>query len=135
MGTLEELGIHLVVELVGCPFEHINDVKLVEKTLVAAARRAKATILNTSFHQFSPQGVSGVVVLAESHMSIHTWPELGYAAVDVFTCGNRAMPQRAVDHLVARFKPTHVSQQTIRRGIPATESAGCPAQSAVPVYA
>ena len=91
--------------------------------MVHAAKKARATVLDATFHKFSPQGVSGVVVLAESHMSIHTWPELGYAAVDVFTCGDYAMPHRAVDELVSALKPQRTDVQEMPRGVPEPEHA------------
>lgn len=118
MGALRQLGTHLLVELVGCRFETLDDLPGVRRALITAAQRARATVLDDSFHRFSPQGLSGVVVLAESHISIHTWPEQGYAAVDVFTCGDQAMPQRAVDHLVAALAPARAEVSRVDRGIP-----------------
>ena len=85
---LQALGTHLLVELKDCNPDILNDIKEVQDALVMAARKAKATIVETSFHEFSPFGISGMVVIAESHLSIHTWPEYGYAAVDIFTCGD-----------------------------------------------
>lgn len=118
VGTLRQLGTHLLVELVGCLHENLDDLELVQDTLITAAKQARATVLDASFHKFSPQGVSGVVVLAESHISVHTWPESGYAAVDVFTCGDHAMPRRAVDFLVERLKPSYHDIHEMPRGIP-----------------
>jgi S-adenosylmethionine decarboxylase len=96
----------------------LDSIKEVREALLRAATRAKATVLGNSFHQFSPQGVSGVVVIAESHLSIHTWPELGYAAVDVFTCGDHAMPHRAAEFLVEAFAPEHFDIRELPRGVP-----------------
>lgn len=117
MSTLLQLGTHLIVELTGCEFKNLDDVKKISDIMVTAAKKAKATVLDASFHKFSPQGVSGVVVLAESHMSIHTWPELGYAAVDVFTCGDYAMPHRAVEELTEALRPQRTDVQEMLRGV------------------
>ncbi len=91
---------------------------MVQQAMIAAARKARATVLDASFHRFSPQGVSGVVVLAESHISVHTWPEAGYAAVDVFTCGDRTMPHRAAEYLIEALKPSRYDIREMSRGIP-----------------
>ena len=80
-------GKHYLLELIGCEAEVIADVASVESAMLAAARASNATILSQAFHQFDPHGVSGFLFIAESHFSIHTWPEAGYAAVDIFTCG------------------------------------------------
>lgn len=82
------LGTHLLLELFSCREHVLNDVQFIEETLLEAARRGNATIIQSFFHHFSPYGVSGVVVISESHIAIHTWPEHGFAAIDVFTCGN-----------------------------------------------
>ena len=84
---MKALGNHLLVELYDCPSERLNDAPLLERTLEDSARDAGATVVISSFYPFSPHGVSGVVIITESHLAIHTWPERGYAAVDVFTCG------------------------------------------------
>ena len=81
------LGNHILVEFMNCDPHIMNDVAAIEKDMVAAAQKAGATVINSTFHHFSPYGVSGVVVIQESHLAIHTWPEYGYAAVDLFTCG------------------------------------------------
>jgi S-adenosylmethionine decarboxylase len=112
------LGTHLLLEMAGCPSELLNDEEGIRRALLRAVMEANATILGSSFHKFSPQGVSGVVVIAESHLSIHTWPEFGYAAVDVFTCGDRAMPHKAVEHLIEVFTPTHYDLREMSRGLP-----------------
>ena len=82
------LGHHLLIELYGCPQDRLNDAPFLERTLEDSARDAGATVVISSFYPFSPHGVSGVVVITESHLAIHTWPERGFAAVDVFTCGD-----------------------------------------------
>lgn len=78
---------HLLAEYYGCTAETLNDVRVMEDILRAGAAAAGATVVGSVFHQFSPHGVTGVVVVQESHLSAHTWPEAGYVAVDIFTCG------------------------------------------------
>jgi len=114
---LQSLGRHVLAELYGCRFEVLNDIDRVEDIMVNAALEAGAEIREFVFHKFSPQGVSGVVVISESHLAIHTWPELGYAAVDVFTCGERVNPWDACDYLKLMFGATQVKASEIKRGI------------------
>jgi len=114
---LNALGKHLLLELKDCDKEVLNDVSLLRKALLAAASECGATILGESFHQFRPQGVSGVVVIAESHLFIHTWPEYGYAAADIFTCGNSVQPEKAAQVLMRRLGSRNHSMVEMRRGI------------------
>jgi len=93
------------------------DLELVKKHMIDAALVAGAEIRESVFHKFSPQGVSGVVVISESHLAIHTWPELGYAAVDVFTCGERVDPWDACRYLSEKFQAEHITASEMRRGI------------------
>jgi S-adenosylmethionine decarboxylase len=108
---------HLLVELRDCNSKILNDIKKVEEILVAAAKAAKATILKVHFHQFSPFGVSGVIVIAESHLSIHTWPEYGYAAMDIFTCGDTLKPELAATRVIEKFQSKQPSIIEVKRGI------------------
>ncbi|KKM08784.1 S-adenosylmethionine decarboxylase proenzyme [Clostridiales bacterium PH28_bin88] len=114
---MQALGRHILAEIYGCDFEILNDIKRVEEIMVNAALEAGAEVREFVFHKFSPQGVSGVVVISESHLAIHTWPELGYAAVDVFTCGDRVNPWDACNYLTRHFKAEQVSATEIERGI------------------
>jgi S-adenosylmethionine decarboxylase len=91
--------------------------KKVQEIMVNAALEAGAEVREVAFHKFSPQGVSGVVVISESHLAIHTWPELGYAAVDVFTCGDRVNPWDACNYVAERFQAEEVSASEVRRGL------------------
>ncbi len=91
----QALGRHILCEAYGCDPEVLNDRKVVEQIMVDAALLTGAEVREVAFHKFSPQGVSGVVVISESHLAIHTWPELGYAAIDVFTCGDTVDPWKA----------------------------------------
>jgi S-adenosylmethionine decarboxylase len=114
---LNALGRHLLVELQDCNREALNDLSFLRDAMVTAAVKCGAVVLGESFHRFSPQGVSGVVVIAESHLSIHTWPEYGYAAVDIFTCGTTVVPEKAAEVLVAKLESKSHSLQEIQRGI------------------
>jgi len=114
---VQSLGRHILAEISGCSFDILNDMALVQEIMINAALEAGAEIREYVFHKFSPQGVSGVVVISESHLAIHTWPELGYAAVDIFTCGQRVNPWDACDYLAERFQATTVNAREIQRGI------------------
>jgi len=113
---MKSLGKHLIVELYGCSFGQINDLVQVEKILIEAVELSKATIVQPVFHQFSPHGVSGVVVIAESHFSIHTWPEYGYCALDIFTCGELIDVDVSLQFIKARFQAENMSVMEIKRG-------------------
>ena len=110
------LGRHIVAELYNCSLDKIDDVDYVEKSMIKAADKAGATIINSTFHHFSPYGVSGVVVIQESHLAIHAWPEYQYAAVDIFTCGTEVNPWIAYDYLKKAFEAGHGSAMEINRG-------------------
>jgi len=114
---LYALGTHLLVELKDCDREILKNLHEVREAMLAAAKAAKATVVEEAFHEFSPFGVSGMVVIAESHLSIHTWPEYGYAAVDIFTCGDVLAPEVAADYLVKRFRCRQPSMVVVKRGI------------------
>jgi S-adenosylmethionine decarboxylase len=108
-------GTHLIVDLWHA--SNLDDLPVVEQALRDAAERAGATLLNVDLHHFSPNGgISGVAVLAESHISIHTWPEISYAAVDVFMCGN-AQPHKAIEVLKGVFLPGMVTLAEHKRGV------------------
>ncbi len=114
---MQALGQHLLVELRDCNKIFLNDLKLTQAFMVDAAKAARATVIGAHFHEFSPHGISGVVIIAESHLSIHTWPEYGYAAVDVFTCGDVLQPSVAADYLIAKFESTNPSVIEVKRGM------------------
>ncbi len=113
---MESLGKHIIAELFNCDEYHLNDLKKIEEVMMAAAQLSKATIIKPFFHQFSPYGISGVIVIAESHFTIHTWPEYGYAAVDVFTCGDLDT-QVALDHIKTELRSEKCTVFQIERGI------------------
>ncbi len=105
------------MELKDCDRDVLNNLDLLRNTLIIAAREAGATVLGESFHQFSPQGVSGVVVIAESHLFVHTWPEYGYAAIDIFTCGDSANPEAAADMLIEKLGAKNPTVLELKRGL------------------
>lgn len=104
---MKALGRHILVEFSGCNAEVLNDVSIIEKSMIDAAQIAGATVINSTFHHFSPWGVSGVVVIQESHLAIHTWPEYRYAAVDLFTCGDSVDPWVSFEHLKKAFQANY----------------------------
>lgn len=114
---MRALGQQLLVELYHCDHAILNDVDLIEAHMLQAAEVAGATIVEKTFHHFSPHGVSGVVVIAESHLAIHTWPEYGYAAVDLFTCGDTIMPDPCFEYLKEALKAESYSVTEMKRGI------------------
>ena len=114
---MNALGKHLLLELQGCSEEVLDDVGFLRDAMLSAANECGATVVGESFHQFSPQGVSGVVVIAESHLFIHTWPEYGYAAADIFTCGNSVQPETAAQVLLRKLGSKNHSMVEMRRGI------------------
>lgn len=114
--TLNSLGKHLLLEYYECDVNSINDVTRVEQNLNDAAEACGATIIKSVFHGFNPIGVSGVVVISESHLAIHTWPEHGFAAVDVFTCGDTVDPHVAHALLKERFGAQKVKIMEVKRG-------------------
>ena len=107
----------MLLELYDCDPEAINNLEVVKASMVEAAKRAQATIVDVVFHEFSPVGISGVVVIAESHLAIHTWPEHRYAAVDVFSCGDVLQPELAADYLVEQLGAARASVVELQRGV------------------
>lgn len=113
---MTRLGRHIVVEFYGCNPDLLNDVTHIETEMVEAARAANATVIHSTFHHFSPFGVSGVVVIQESHLAIHTWPEYRYAAIDVFTCGDTVDPWICYRYLMEALEAEHGSAIEMNRG-------------------
>ena len=114
---LRTLGTHLLLEMNECDPALLDDVPLVKQVLLAAAEEAGVTVVGEVFHKFSPVGVTGIVCIAESHISIHTWPEHGYAAVDIFTCGENFKPMEAA-HLIAEgLHAQHCNVMEVKRGV------------------
>lgn len=113
---MPSIGSHWILEMYECPPEVIDDLELVREALRQAARAARSTLLYEVAHAFEPQGVTALGLLAESHLSVHTWPELGYAAADVFTCGEHATPKAACEHLAAALRAGRWDLRHIERG-------------------
>ena len=122
---MNALGRHLLLELQNCNKEVLNDLNFLRDCLCETAEQIGATIVNQAFHQFSPHGVSGVVVIAESHLCIHTWPEFGYAAIDIFTCGDTINPKDAIGPLVEKLESKYHSFLELDRGLVHDSTISC----------
>lgn len=114
--TASYLGRQLMAEFYGCPEALLTDVDGIERAMNAAADACGATIVESVFHHFNPHGVSGAVIIAESHLAVHTWPEFGYAAVDVFTCAPSVDPHDAIAYLADALGSAHHSVTELARG-------------------
>lgn len=112
------LGRHLLAELSECNSAILNNRAELEKIMKEAARHSGATVVDSVFHHYNPQGLSGIVVIAESHLSIHTWPEYGYAAVDCFTCGSAVDPAKALEYIRTSLDCRSINIKELNRGIP-----------------
>lgn len=113
---MKALGIHFLVEYFNCNKDILNDARLIEESMKFAANKSGATVVNSVFHHFNPHGVSGVVVIAESHFTIHTWPEYHFAAADFFTCGQDIDSDSAIETLRIALKSDTYERQEIPRG-------------------
>jgi S-adenosylmethionine decarboxylase len=113
---LSPKGVHYIVEVSGCD-DTITKVQELQEILTEAARRAHAQVWSVSFNKFPPNGVSGVVVISESHLSCHTWPEVNYMALDIYTCGEHTEPMIAVDYVLEKVKAKHMHITEITRGL------------------
>ena len=107
-------GIHLIAEFWGGKI--IENPQKIKNILIEAAKKSKNTALGVSIHKFIPKGVTGFILLAESHISIHTWPERNYVAVDIFSCGKNSQPYRGLEYLKKEFKPLKIKVREIKRG-------------------
>ena len=114
---MHTLGRHILAEIYGCDSEILNNRVSIEKIMVESALKAGAEVREVIFHKFSPQGVSGVVIISESHLTIHTWPELGYATVDIFTCGDKINPWDACNYMTELFNAKNMTATEVKRGI------------------
>lgn len=114
---MEALGRQILVEYYDCDSKKLNDVDFIESAFIEATKASKATIITHNFHKFSPHGVSGVIVIAESHVAIHTWPEYNYAAVDIFTCGETIDPWIIQEYLKESLESKNTSSMEMKRGM------------------
>lgn len=110
------IGRHLIADFYYCESAFLDDPTALERVMVEAAEQAGAEVRQTSFYRFDPHGVSGVVIISESHLAIHTYPEHGYAALDFFTCGRVVDPRVICELLVASFQPKVVATECFTRG-------------------
>ncbi len=116
-GEEPSLGSHILIELFECDQKALELENTVGKAMRDAAVASEATVVTDSFHEFKPYGVSGAVIIQESHYTIHTWPEHGYAAVDLFYCGGTIYVDRAIEELRQQFKPKRMKFLVVRRGL------------------
>ena len=116
-GEHPSLGSHLLIEFFGCRQDTLENEAVVGTAMRDAAKNSEATVVDESFHEFKPYGVSGAVIIQESHYTIHTWPEHGYAAIDLFYCGGTVRVQKALDTLKERFEPERIKFLVVRRGV------------------
>ena len=106
---------HILFDLIDCPSDLLDDEEFVRLSVWTAVKESKSELLNISCHKFDPQGVTALAMLAESHLSIHTWPETGVAKCDIFTCGDKCLPEKAVEYMKEAFKATEVTSQEHER--------------------
>jgi S-adenosylmethionine decarboxylase proenzyme len=113
---MSALGVQILADMYDCDPAVLDDLGAVRAHMIEAARRCGATIVSECFHHYHPQGISGVVVIVESHLALHTWPEHGYAAVDLFTCGTTIHPEACFSYLREAFRCREYTTRTIPRG-------------------
>lgn len=110
----KHIGMHIIADFwFG---RNIEDPKELEEILIEAAKKAGNTPLQFAYHKFNPHGLTGILLLAESHISFHSWPEINFLALDIFTCGNKKFPEKALDYLKKKLKPKKVMISKIKRG-------------------
>lgn len=110
------LGTHRILDYWGCSFEALDDLEGIRAMFDEGLRASNATVIEVVLHQFSPQGVTGIAAIAESHVSIHTWPELGYAAIDVFSCGTTMNTDKLLEHFESVLQPSEKTETFLERG-------------------
>ena len=113
---MSALGRQLLAELTGCDPHRLADPEFIAQSMLQAAQISGATVVTHSFHHFAPLGVSGVVIISESHLAIHTWPEHGFAAVDYFTCGSRIDMTRGLEVLKEALGAEIMEVKSVERG-------------------
>lgn len=114
---MDTAGRHVIAELWGCKADILNDLHGIERVMVSAALESGAEVREVAFHKFAPQGVSGVVIISESHLTIHSFPEHGYASIDVYTCGDRIDPNVACDYITKALGATRRESVELPRGV------------------
>ncbi len=114
---MDTMGRHVISELWECDINKLNDIDYIEKVFVDAALVAGAEVREVAFHKFAPQGVSGVVIISESHLTIHSFPEHGYASIDVYTCGDRIDPNVAAEYIAKELNAGVSEKMELPRGM------------------
>ncbi|EQB35642.1 hypothetical protein M948_11895 [Virgibacillus sp. CM-4] len=114
---MDTMGRHIIAELWECNIDKLNNMAMIERIFVEAALKAGAEIREVTFHKFAPQGVSGVVIISESHLTIHSFPEHGYASIDVYTCGDEINPNTAVEYIARSLECNNYEKVEVSRGI------------------
>ena len=114
---MDTMGRHIITELWECNTEKLNDIDYIERLFVDAALRSGAEVREVAFHKFAPHGVSGVVIISESHLTIHSFPEHGYASIDVFTCGDRIDPATASEYIAEGLDAKVREEVKLERGM------------------
>ena len=114
---MKNLGYHIILEMYDCDIDILKSRDKIEEFMLFAAKKSGATIIQSAFHQFNPFGVSGVVIIAESHLAIHTYPEFGYAAVDIFTCGETVDIFTATQYLKEKLGAQIIKRFELKRGL------------------
>ncbi len=115
--TLKSISRHIIADIKSEDPFLLDDTELILETLALAAKAAQATVLKTAYHRFTPHGVTAVLLLAESHISIHTWPELNKAAVDIYTCGEHTDPDAGLQTILDKLKASCITRQMIQREV------------------
>lgn len=111
-------GIHIAMECAGCKSELLENAELLKKTMISCAEEAGATVVDSMIHSYNPAGLSGVVVIAESHLAIHTWPKIGYASFDIYTCGRRELAEEIAQRLEDAFEAKEMTRKVFERRPP-----------------
>ncbi len=114
---MEAIGYHYIVEASGCDPEILKDSDRIKEIMFNAAKLGKMDVKTVYFYKFSPTGVSGILVVSESHLSIHTWPENRYAAIDVFICGKESEPEKALDFILNSLNSSYAHVTEVERGV------------------
>lgn len=114
---MEAIGYHYLVEASGCDPEILADLDRIKEIMFNSAKLGKMEVKTVYFYKFSPSGVSGILVVSESHLSIHTWPENQYAAIDIFICGKESEPEKALDFILSSLKSTYAHVTEVERGV------------------
>jgi len=119
--TIPPKSTHIILDLYNCDPSILDSPEKIKEILIKAVKESNTTLIDIKIHEFSPFGVSGFALISESHISIHTWPESKYAGVDIYTCGTKALPEKAVKFIIKKFKCKKPSILKIERGSYAEE--------------